>query len=209
MLPRKKLGKRSRYYHSQIDMELLLAGMDYAFLPDSYVIFICDFDPFGKKKYCYTFDAVCREDSSVSLEDGSNTLFLSTLGENEDEVPEGLVKFLRYVSASPGSSMEDFEDDFVRRLQEAVRNVKASREMEARYMLFEELIKEEREDAKAEGKAEGKAETILAFLSRLGDVSGELREKILKEKNLDELDSFTEKAVLANTIEEFQKLIEQ
>ena len=37
MAQRKKLqelGKRSRYYHSQIDMELLLTGSDYAQLPD-------------------------------------------------------------------------------------------------------------------------------------------------------------------------------
>lgn len=38
------LGKRARYYHSQIDMELLRSGTDY-------VIFICDFDPFGEAKY--------------------------------------------------------------------------------------------------------------------------------------------------------------
>ena len=203
VLPRKKLGKRSRYYHSQIDMELLLAGMDYTSLPDSYVIFICDFDPFGKKKYCYTFDAACREDSTVSLEDGSHTLFLSTMGENEEEVPEGLMKFLKYVRASQESSQEDFGDDFVRRLQLAVRNVKASREMEERYMLFEELIKEEREDAKAEGKAE----SVLELLSYLGEVPEELYKIIMSEKNPEILSSYLRKASSAKTIGEFEKLL--
>ena len=45
------LGKRTRYYHSQMDMELLLKGHGYEELPDNFVIFICDFDPFGGKKY--------------------------------------------------------------------------------------------------------------------------------------------------------------
>ena len=45
------LGKRARYYHSQIDMDLLETGKEYVELPDSYVIFICDFDPFGLSKY--------------------------------------------------------------------------------------------------------------------------------------------------------------
>ena len=36
----KSIGKRTRYYHSQIDMELLLSGIPYSELPDSYVIFI-------------------------------------------------------------------------------------------------------------------------------------------------------------------------
>ena len=47
------LSQRSRYYHSQMDMELLERGEDYENLPDSYVIFVCDFDPFGGEKYCY------------------------------------------------------------------------------------------------------------------------------------------------------------
>ena len=58
-------------------------------------------------------------------------------------------------------------------------------------------------------KAEGKAETLLGFLSRLGEVPEELRDKISNEKKLEVLDSYTEKAVLANTIEEFQRLTEQ
>ena len=130
VLRKKKLGKRSRYYHSQIDMELLLTGAEYENLPDAYVIFVCDFDPFYKKRYKYSFDTVCKEDGTVSLEDGSHTLFLSTCGENEEEVPGGLVKFLKYVKAGLSESTGDFQDEFVQKLQSAVRNVKASREMD-------------------------------------------------------------------------------
>ena len=50
----------------------------------------------------------------------------------------------------------DFQDDFVRKLQETVREVKASREMGARYMTFEEYVKEEREDAREEGFQAGR-----------------------------------------------------
>ena len=209
VLRKKNLGKRSRYYHSQIDMELLLTGMEYGNLPDAYVIFVCDFDPFYKKKYKYTFDTICKEDGTVSLEDGSHTVFLSTCGENEREVPEGLVKFLKYVKAGLDESTEDFQDDFVQRLQDAVRNVKASREMEERYMLLEELLKEERENGRIEGKAEGKAESILELLSDLGEVPEELRKKILGEKDLDILKSYLKKASASKTIEEFQKLVDQ
>lgn len=133
-LRKPKLGRRSRYYHSQIDMELLLAGREYEELSDAYVIFICDFDPFYGKKYRYTFEMACGEDPGVRLEDGSRTIFLSTHGENEEEVPESLVKFLKYVRAELADSTADFEDGYVRKIQEAVKTVKASREMEARYM---------------------------------------------------------------------------
>ena len=118
-------------------------------------------------------------------------------------------KFLKYVKAGLDESTEDFQDDFVQRLQDAVRNVKASREMEERYMLLEELLKEERENGRIEGKAEGKAESILELLSDLGEVPEELRKKILGEKDLDILKSYLKKASASKTIEEFQKLIDQ
>ena len=118
-------------------------------------------------------------------------------------------KFLKYVKAGLDESTEDFQDDFVQRLQDAVRNVKASREMEERYMLLEELIKEERENGRIEGKAEGKAESILELLSDLGEVPEELRKKILGEKDLDILKSYLKKASASKTIEEFQKLVDQ
>ena len=126
-----------------------------------------------------------------------------------------------YVKAGLDESTEDFQDDFVQRLQDAVRNVKASREMEERYMLLEELLKEEREtgriegraegraEGKVEGKVEGKAESILELLSDLGEVPEELRKKILGEKDLDILKSYLKKASASKTIEQFQKLVDQ
>ena len=58
----------------------------------------------------------CREDGDFALEDGSHTVFLSTCGENEDEVPAELVKFLKYVKAGLKESSEDFQDSFVKRV---------------------------------------------------------------------------------------------
>ena len=94
--PKKALGKRSRYYHSQIDMELLERGEYYESLPNTYVIFVCDFDPFGKRKYKYSFRNLCLEDNRLELKEGCETIFLSTKGKNEDEVPKELMKFMRY-----------------------------------------------------------------------------------------------------------------
>ena len=49
---------------------MLLTGEEYTGLPNTYVIFICDFDPFGKEKYRYTFRTTCQESENVDLEDG-------------------------------------------------------------------------------------------------------------------------------------------
>lgn len=199
------LPRRSRYYRSQIDMELLLSGVSYSELPDSYVIFICDYDPCGRKKYRYTFSNHCREDASLELGDGSCTVYLSTDGKNDDEVPKELVKFLEYVKADLDKSTADFEDDFVKRIQENVRKVKESREMEERYMLLEELLKTERN----EGKAEGKSEDILELLEELGEVPGELRDAIENETSLSKLSLWHKAAAKADSIDWFVKEIQE
>ena len=216
----KNLGKRTRYYHSQIDMDLLTSGTEYDLLPDSYVIFVCDFDPFFRKKYCYTFNNICKEDKELALQDGSHTIFLSTCGENEDEVPRSLVKFLKYVKGDTDSEVTDYEDEFVSRVKEAVDKIKSSREMEERYMLLKELIKEEREEAKAEGisigkaegisigKSEGKAEMLLEYLADLGTVPEEFKKKIMNESDKAVLLSYLKKASKANSMDEFLKMIQ-
>ena len=212
---KRKPGKRSRYYHSQIDMDLLRSGQDYEELPDSYVIFICNFDPFYRKKYRYTFDMTCREDGDVALEDGSHTVFLSTCGENENEVPAELVKFLKYVKAGLKESSEDFQDSFVKRVQIAVRNVKASREMEEQYMLLEELIKEEREQALAEGRelgltegiSQGQISSILELLSYLGEVPEEIKETVSEENDPEVLKLYLRQAAAAKSMDDFGKFL--
>lgn len=182
-------------------MELLRSGKDYAELPDSYVIFICDFDPFDQRKYCYTFENRCLEDMGLNQLDGSRSIFLSTRGNNDAEVPERLVKFLKFVKADLADCNNDYEDEFIKTLQQSIQHIKESREMEERFMVFELLLKDER----AEGKAEGKAEDVLELLEELGTVSDELREKIMNETDLKVLTKWLKMAAKADSLEQFLK----
>lgn len=132
-------------------MEILLSGLPYEELPDTYVIFICDFDPFDKKKYRYTCKTICEEVPELQMDDGAHTVFLSTKGDNKEEVPKELVDFLEFVGKPLSESEAEQDDIFIQKVQTTIREVKKSREMGARYMTFEELLKDER----AEGRAEG------------------------------------------------------
>lgn len=202
------IGKRARYYHSQMDMELLLTGEDYRELPAAYVIFICDFDPFGQKKYRYTFENICAE-TGLSIADGSTTIFLSTCGDNEAETPEELVKFLKFVRADTSDSNRDYQDSFIRKIQESMEEVRSSREMEEKFMLLEELLKDERAEGRTEGRAEGKAESILFLLQESGSVPEELRSKIMNEQNTDTLSKYLKLAARAESITDFMKEIDK
>ena len=182
-----------------MDMDILLSGKEYEELPGSYVIFICDFDPLGAGRYKYTIENVCKEDHCIKYQDGCHTIFLSTQGTNDDEVSEELVNFLKYVGAELEDSETDFGDHFVEQLQKTIRQIKASREMGERYMLFEELLKEER----AEGKVEGKIESILGLLEDIGELPDELRNSIEEEKDISRLENLLRAAAKAETIDEF------
>ena len=58
-----------------------------------FIIVICDYDPYGMKKYCYTFESRCKEQPDLLLGDEVTKLFLSTKGENEDVVSKRISGF--------------------------------------------------------------------------------------------------------------------
>lgn len=209
------LKKRSRYYHGQIDMELLHTGKSYSELPLCYVIFICDFDLFGEGLYRYTKDDGCKECSRVSMSNGNTTIFLNTLGTNKNDVSKELISFLNYVHADRKDSERDFDDEFVSILQQKVRSIKASREMEMKYMrLALELMKARKDGwiegravgesaGKVAGKMESKIEDIVDILSELGTISDNLAGTIRMEQNLDVLKRWLRLAFRVDSIEEF------
>ena len=207
------LGKRSRYYHSQMVMEALASGEDYETMPDTFVIFVCDFDPFGEHLYCYTFGNECRENKNVRLDDGSYTIFLSTRGENEEEVPAELVRFLKFVTADLEESEEDFQDKLVKRFQETIHNIKADREMGERYMIFEEMLREEKQEGRQEGLLEGRIEGrieatregIFELLEDLGEVPDKFRDRMEALEELGDLKFLFKLAAKADSIENFVK----
>lgn len=199
------LSKRSRYYHSQIDMELLGSGEDYECLPNSYVIFICDFDPFGEKKYCYTFQSLCLENRNLRLMDGNRSIFLSTKGKNDMEVSKELVNFLNFIRENEASETREYQDDYIKQLQRSIREVKQSREMGSRYMSLQLMLRDEYR----KGKAEGRVEDILDLLEDLGPIPEKLEQTIREETDMALLKSMLKAAAKAKSLEQFAEAISQ
>ena len=206
---RENLGKRSRYYHSQIDMECLTQGAAYDELPNTFVIFVCDFDPFDQELYCYTFRSECQEDLSVKLQDGSVTIFLSTAGKNSKDVPSELVKFLKFIASDLEGSKANFEDPYVEQLQNSVNKIESDREMGERYMIFEEMLREERQEGLEAGRKEGqlkaKREDVIEFLRELGTVPESLIAQVESVEDFESLTALLKLAAKADSIDSFEK----
>lgn len=196
------LPKRSRYYQAEMDVSSLKPGEDFDEIKPSYIIFICAFDPFGRKLYRYTFEERCLE-RDFPLGDETKKIFLSTKGQNKDEVPQELIHFLEYMEESTDEYVAAVEEEAINKLHARVRELKKQREMEARYMTVEELLKSREKEGRAEGLVEGRAEAILELLEETGTVPETLREKILTEKDLELLKKWNRLAAKAVTIVEF------
>ena len=151
------LPKRSRYHQAELDAMSLKPGQDFNDLKPSVIVFLCTFDPFGKKRYCYTFEQRCVEED-FPLGDETKRIFLNTKGKNEEEVSQTLVHFLKYVENSTDGCAERTGDVAVCRIHDKVKELKKSRELEERYMQFEELLQKEHKAGIEEGHRSGMEE---------------------------------------------------
>ena len=162
-----------RYYQSIIDISILTPGMEYGSLKKSFVIFICNYDEYGRDRYLYTFENICREETDLKFGDESYKVVVNTKGRRGD-INAQLKEVLEYLE--DGSVTGDYS----RELDEAVKAVKSSEERRLEYMLLlkEELKEEPKEELKEELKEEPREE-----------LKEELREG-LKAKSLEQ-SSFT------------------
>ena len=111
--------------------------------------------------------------------------------------------------ADLAESEEDFDDELVRQFQTSIRKIKTSREMGERYMLFEELLKEERQEGLAQGRQENAREYILEVLADKGEVPAALKESLCEVDSEEELKRLFKLAAKVESTEAFQKIVEE
>ena len=149
------IGRRSRYYHSMMDLDLIAKGEEYQRLKKSIVIFICTVQPFEQSgRHRYVFEKRCIQETELALNDGVTTVILSARGEKDDIDPE-MRAFLRYLENSSDEVAEESGSELVRRIHAKVCAVKQNRVREAEYMKLLERDRENQEKGRREGRAEG------------------------------------------------------
>ena len=150
------LPKRTRYYQGMIDLNAIEKGADYSELPQSFVIFICTFDAFGKERWQYTFQNMCREDSKLILNDDTIKIFFNTKG-TKGKISKEAKRILEFIESNTA------ENDFTKRLAAEVQKIKENKEWKVEYMT---LLMREREKYK-EGEAEGIEKNTMQSIQNL------------------------------------------
>lgn len=155
----KNLPKRSRYYQSMIDINLISKGESYDELNKSFIIFICMSDISHKGRHIYTFENVCLQDKDISLQDEAVKIFLNPYGTKGD-VSDRLKNFLLYLSDGMVS------DTFTEALDAEVAEVRENKEWRRDYMTLEMRYKEKFDEGLAKGIEQGINELVLRMLSK-------------------------------------------
>ena len=128
---KRNVGKRMRFYQSLIDVRGLEKGRDYKKLKKSFIIFICNYDPFKKNRLVYTFRNRSDEDYSVILPDEAAKIIINTKGTLGDVSPE-LRAVIEYMNTGLASS------EYTKDLDKEVIIVKSDEKVRKEYMLLME-----------------------------------------------------------------------
>ena len=175
----KELAKSSRYYQSVIDLNSIEKGEYYKNLKNSYVIFICTFDLFGKNLPKYEFENYCKQNKNLKLNDGAYKIFFNTQA-FEKEQNEKLKLFLKYVNG------EKEEDNFIKKLDEKVLKIKENKEFRGEYMKLFLLEQDIFEQGKQEGVKQGMIISQVKILKEFNVCKSDIIKRIKEEFNLSE-----------------------
>ena len=157
-ISRRALERRARYYQSGIDRRFLERGADYDELPESYVIFLCNFDYFRQGLASYERIAALKDCACVPYEDGSHVIFLNSCYTNPNTVPE-ILEFLDYIRTNDDSAVP--EGDLTRKAREYVEHIRSDKSKEGVYMTYAMSLRESYRDGVMEGRQEGRQEGMV------------------------------------------------
>ena len=167
-----------------IDIDNLLKGASYTALNESYIIFICTFDPFEKGLPHYTFKTRCLQDSEVDIKDGAlKEIFNAKAYATEEDVE--ISAFLKYIDSKEAT------DDFTDKINHLVKKAKINEKFRSDYLAVNiretDIYEEGRTEGIALGISQGIAQGIAQGISQgiaQGISQGAEQAKIETARNL-------------------------
>ncbi|MBB5217694.1 Rpn family recombination-promoting nuclease/putative transposase [Treponema rectale] len=139
---------RSRYYQSASDVENVKRRTKFRNIKETYIVFICEDDPFGMGLPVYTKKNSFAETDALTYDDKSHAVFYNSSAWSKVQ-DEEVRDVLRFIHESKTTSA------FSRLLEENTVRAKSRPEMEDEYMYFMDVLEEEKEEAREAGLSEG------------------------------------------------------
>lgn len=137
----------------------------------------------------------CEEVPELQLDDGATRIFLNTHGKHPELVSEELIELLKYIELSTDETVEHCNSEKVQKLHQKICQLKANKQMEAKFMqAWEEKVLERQEayeEGKQAGTERGRQEIVdlcgkLMELNRMKDMERAVKDNVYCEKLLEE-----------------------
>lgn len=156
------LSQRSRYYQALMDLDNLSTGTKFTELKESYILFICTFDPFDREQVKYVFRERSETINDLFLNDKTYKVFYNIKAYKKSD-NKRVQEFLQYLTTKKP------ESDFTKKLENAVYRIKGHQNWRKEYMTvamkFDELLEEGLAEGRAKGLAEGRAKGLAEGLA--------------------------------------------
>ena len=163
------LSLRMRYYQGMLDQTFFPTGADYNEMRKSFVIFICNYDPFKEGRYVYTFQNRCDQNHKLLFGDDAVKVVVNTKG-TKGRISQQLKEVIMYLDH------EEVTGSFSRELDKAVKALKESEEGRQEFMMLMAFGAEQ----KAAGKYMGKVEQIRGWYNDDSTIPATEAAKILR-----------------------------
>ena len=145
--PEPFIGKRTRFYQCNMDLDHFEQGKQYSELKRSFIIMVSTSDPFGQDEPVYYFQTL-DEKLCLNIGDEAYKIVLNTACTPE-KVPEGLRALYEYIndpSRCEGSALVKAIDERVKKFN--------GRDWRWRQVTLEYMMLQEYNKGKAEGREE-------------------------------------------------------
>lgn len=177
--PESAIEWRIRYYQSGLDRRFLDKGAWYEDLPNSYVIFICDYDPYRGGLACYERVSWFKDAQDIAYDDGTRVIILNSRYKMAN-VSKEIEIFLNYIKEKSDSALPD-SSELALQLKKKLNAVREDKYKEEQYMTYEIKLREEFQQGWAGGVEEGRQEGLQEGLQKGRQEGGELYLNALNE----------------------------
>ena len=189
------LAKRARYYQGLMDVDNVQHGAGYDVLNESYVIFLCMGDAFGKGCPVYTFRYRADEDNELAMDDGTVNIFFNAK-KYDTMKSEELKSFFKYLCGKEPTS------GFTDRLSALVERVKTNAQWRHRFMTWEQEMA-----IQAEERAKELAQDIAQDIAK--ERAKEIAQDMARDMVKDAAQSIANDIANQKIIETAQKMLQE
>ena len=158
------LERRCRYYQAGIDRRTLEKNAKYRDLPESYIIFVCNYDPY-KLGYARYERVMYIKDTDLVYDDGSHVIFLNTHYTKAGNTPKAITEYLDY--ARDNDDHAPFTTELAREAVARTQQIRRNTEKEDSFMTFTQLLQETKDEAIEEGVKKGRQENLTEVVATM------------------------------------------